>query len=93
MNQLQLVQPFFIAEAVIGVSGIDQLFGIFKVKVFAFTLNIRPEITPNVRPFIPVEAGFPQGTIDQIDRPFHIAFLIGIFNAQNKFPIILRAIR
>jgi hypothetical protein len=54
------------------------------IDVRPLALNIRPRSPADVRPFVPQQAGFTQGIVNDVQSPFHKAALVGVLDAQNK---------
>ena len=63
---------------------LNQLVGIRSINIFALRLNIGAEITADIRAFVPSDTDHFQRIVDDINRAFDIAFLISVFNAQQK---------
>ena len=84
---LQTFQTFFIAEAIISVSLLDQFFCIFQIQTLclSLTLYIGTYTTVFVRTFIMYQTGLCQGTVDDLQCAFHETFLVGILDTQHEF--------
>ena len=83
------VQLLLGAEAIIGMSALDQLFGVGEIHILALTLNIGAVIASDIRAFIPVEACKLQPGINLFDSAFYIARLIGILDTENEGSVVL----
>ena len=77
-------QPLLGAEAVVGFALGDELLGILLEHAHPLALDIGAHRAADVRAFVPVQARFAQGVIDDVHRAFHIAALIGILDAEDE---------
>ena len=85
----QLGEPVFVAEAVVGVAAFHQLLGVFLKHPHALTLDVGTHRAAHVGAFVPVQAGLAQGVVDDVYRPFHIPFLVGVLNAEDEGAVVL----
>ena len=76
-----------VAEAVVGISGSDELFSVLAVEPFAFALDIGTETAIFIGTFIVFKPGAFQRGIDHIDSVFDIACLVGILDAEDEFSL------
>ena len=88
LHGLQLFRP---AEAVIGVSLLDQFFGVFQIKAGRLTLALYIGAYSSVliRAFVMEQTGLLQSTVDDLYCSLHISFLICIFNSKNKISALM----
>ena len=63
---------------------INQFVSIFGINSFALGLNIRSVIAADVRSFVPVHPNPFECGINDIRSALNIAFLVGIFNTEDK---------
>ena len=70
-------------------TGVLELIEIEFVEVRAFALQVRAEISPHMRAFIPIKAEPLQSFINCGHGFFGIARPIGVLNAQNEFPPVM----
>ena len=66
------------------VTGILKFFQVTLVKFCAFTLQIRPELAADARPFVPRQPQPFQSFVDGGHRFLGVALHISVFNAQQK---------
>ena len=85
----QTFKPFLGTETVIRRSFLHKLLGVLKVSCFALTLYIRTVLAAHQRTFVPHQTRFAQGVVDDLFGAFHIARTIGVFDAEDKFSVIL----
>ena len=88
LNLPDFFEPFLAAEAVVSVTALDQLFCIALEHAHPFRLHIRANRAADIRTFVPLQASDAEGVIDNINRPFDIPFLVGIFDSENKVAVI-----
>ena len=62
----------------------NQFMRIFGINRLTFRLYIGTVISADIRPFVPVHVNLFEGGINDIGRPFDVAFLVGVFNAEQK---------
>ena len=79
-------QFFLAAEAVICISLLNKLFGIFQIHACCLTLAlyIRAKSAILVRSLIMEKSCFLKSTVDDIYSSLHITFLVCIFNTEDK---------
>ena len=82
----QRIQTFLIAEAVICITLLDQLFGIFQINTLgiSLTLHVGANTAILVRSFIMYQTGIFQCTVDDLQRTFLKTLLICILDTQHK---------
>ena len=88
LNLAHLFQTVLVAEAVISMSQLYQLFSICLEHAHPFTLDIRTDRAADIGAFVPVEAGLAQGIVNDIDRTFDITFLVGVLDTQDKSAVM-----
>ena len=88
LNFFQFIQTVLVTEAVVGMPALNQLEGIFFKHPHPLTLHVWAVRTADIRSLVPVESCLTQGVVNNVDCAFHIAFPVGIFNAEDKFPIV-----
>src|SRR5205085_3020985 len=71
------------------VTGILQFLQITLVNFVALALKIGPEISADVRPFIPIQPEPSQSFINGRRGLFGVAGAIGIFHSQHKCPTVM----
>ena len=69
-------------------TGFHQFFRVGLEHAHTLRLYIRSHRTADVRTFVPVQTGNPQGIIDHINGTFYITFLIGVLDPQNKIAVL-----
>ena len=84
----RLVQPLLRAKAIVGMAGLDQLFGIRQIEVAALGLHIGAAGAADIRAFVMREAGGGERLVDQLDRARHLALLIGVLDAQDELAAV-----
>ena len=67
----------------------DQFLSIFPVDVVAFRLLVGTVVPSPVHPFVKLDAAPGQGVKDVLLRPFHLPFLVGVFDPEDHFPVVL----
>ena len=72
------------AEAIMRAAEFHQLVCVFLIQRQAFRLDIRTVFAADVRAFVPVHADGLERVVYDFGCAFDIAFLVGVFNAQNK---------
>ena len=79
-------KALLIAEAVIGLSLFDQLFGIFQIDalLLTFALHIGAHAAVLVRSLVMDESRLLKGSVDDVHGSLHISFLVRILNAQDE---------
>ena len=88
LNFPHFFQTLLVTEAVICVTGFHQFFRVGLEHAHTLRLYIRSHRTADVRTFVPVQTGNPQGVIDHINGTFYITFLIGVLDPQNKIAVL-----
>ena len=88
LQRLHFVEPLLVAEAVVSIALLDELAGVFGIDFSALRLDIGADRAADVGAFVPVEAGFPQGLVDDVHRAFDEAFLIGVLDAQDEGAVL-----
>ena len=83
---LQGFKTLLAAEAVICLALFDEDLRIFHVNAGgnAFALYVRADASVLVGTFVVDKSGLLQRAVNDIDGAFYLAFLVGIFNAQQK---------
>ena len=81
----QSSKSFFVTKAVISLAFFNKFLGIFKINTafLSVGLNIWTKAFIFIGTFIMNKAGFLQSSVNNIYSPFHISFLIGVFNTKN----------
>ena len=79
-------QSFLIAEAVIGLTLVDQLLRVFHIKsgLLAIALYIWTDSAVLIRSLVVEQTCFFQGAVNDLNSSLNIALLIGIFDSENK---------
>ena len=70
-------------------SQINQLIGILLIHRQSLRLYIRSEIPSDIRSFIMMQTDFLHGIVYDFDSAFHVTFLIGILDTQNKISVLM----
>ena len=83
---VQGVEPLLGAEAVVGVTGLDQLLRVGQVNIAAFALDIWAAAAADVGALVVLEAHLLQRAVNDIHSALYQTLLIGILDAQDKIP-------
>ncbi len=79
----------FGTEAVMRPSEFDQFFGIAFIHRQSFGLDIRSEVSADIRSFVPVQTAFLQGLVDHFLGPFDLAFLVCVLDPEQEIAAIM----
>jgi hypothetical protein len=76
-------------EGIVGRARVHQFLGVLAIEITALGLPVRAVVAPHLRPLV-VRKPRPRQRVDDVRfRVFHVALLIGVFNPQQKFPVVL----
>ena len=75
---------FRIAEAIVSMAALDQLFGIFLVEVHALTLHIRTVATAESRALVRDDVCHLERAVDEVDSIRDITGTVSIFDTQDE---------
>ena len=78
------VNLFRRAEAAVGAAALHQLPGITGIQATPLGLDIGAGLAADIRALVVVKPGLAHVFVDQLDGSLHLAFLIGVLNAQDK---------
>ena len=81
---VQLVQPFFGAEAVVGLALLHQLLGVLLEHAHALALHIGADRAADVGAFVPGQAGGAQRVVNDVGGALHQTPLVGVLDAQDE---------
>ena len=87
-----LLQPLFLAEAVVCRAALHQFLGIFLIDLLPLTLDIRAKLPAHIRAFIVVKPGIAQRAVDDLAGFIHQAVPIRILDAQDELPAVFSGI-
>ena len=77
-------------KARIGGTALHQLHGIGQVDATPLGLDVGAVVAAHIRALVIFQASLPQALVDQLHRAGHLAFLIGVLDAQDELaPVLL----
>ena len=83
---VELGQPLFGAEAAVGAALLNEQLSVFFIVSHPLGLDIGAGRAAHVGAFVIVQAAGVHGALDDLHRVLHFPFLIGVLDAQDKFP-------
>lgn len=86
-------ESFFVAEAIVRSAEFDKLFCVFFINARSLGLNVRTVATVFIRTFVVGYTCRCESAVHHFHRAFDLAFLVGIFDTEDKFTPVLRAKR
>ena len=82
-----LLRLGLVTEAVVGVAAFHEALGVGEIGVAPLGLHIRADWAADIGAFIVVKTAVAQRFINDLDRAFHLAGLIGVLDAEQELAV------
>ena len=88
LDLMQFLEALLVAEAVVGVALFDQLLGVLFEHPHPLGLDVGADRAADVGAFVPDQAGLAERVVDDFNRAFDVAVLVGILDAQDEGAVV-----